>query len=240
LRRWLVVLAAGLTVVALGYAIYVPGLDFYTPTALGIANRVNAVPGIGWVLVLYSLIMLAATMVFRGIRRGRSLAAAVTLLACVLIGASWVQSITEEADAFTRASREGQDVLTSVRTALPDPPHGSTIWTFGQPAEISPGIPIFGNTWDMTSSVQLMYSDPTMRSFVGFSGTTFVCRPDAIVPGGPSYVVPNPRALENLSSAYGETYFVETTTGRWKRLDTPAQCRRASASFQRSPAFASG
>ena len=35
LRRWLVVLAAGLVVVSLGYAIYVPGTDYYNPLGPG-------------------------------------------------------------------------------------------------------------------------------------------------------------------------------------------------------------
>jgi hypothetical protein len=237
LRRWLAVLAAGLLVVALGYAIYVPGIDYYEPLAPGIANRVNAVPGIGWVLALYALIMLAATLALRGLRDARILAPGLAALACALIAVGWVRSDLRDADAFTNSYQEGQRVLASIGAALPKAPPKSTIWTFGQPTEIAPGIPVFGNTWDMTASVQLLYEDPTLRSYVGFTDTSFECRPDGVVAAGnPSYPRP-PLGLGAFGSPYGNTYFVETTTGRIESIRNPSQCVRAAHSFHRSPAY---
>jgi uncharacterized membrane protein len=237
LRRWLTVVAGGLIVVALGYGIFVPAMDYYTPLGPGIANRINAVPSIGWVLVLYGLIMLAGTMAFRGLPRARYMASAGALLACLVVSASWLQSVSRDSDAYMRAYSEGQKVLRAVETALPDPPSGSTIWTFGQPVEIAGGVPVFGNPWDMTNSVQLMYDDPTIESYVGQPGTTFSCRPDAIVPGGPAYTSPDPSQVAVLSSSYDRTYFIDTVGGRIETITTPAQCRRARTSFQRSPAL---
>lgn len=238
LRRWLAVLGAGLVVVLLGYSIFVPGIDYYIPMGAGIANRVNAVPSIGWVLALYALIMLSATLAFRGLAGSRVLASGLTLLACALVAVGWVQTTTRDADAYTSAFREDERVLAAIRAALPDPPPGSTIWTFGQPVEIAPGVPVFGNTWDMTASVQLMYGDPSIRSYVGFPDTTFECRPDAIVPGGnPSYPpAPSPE-IGVFASSYDGTYFVDTTSGRIESIQTPEQCKHAADSFERSPAY---
>ena len=237
LRRWLLTIVGGLTVVALGYGIFVPAMDYYTPLGPGIANRINAVPSIGWVLVLYGLVMLAATMAFRGLPRARQVASGAAVLACIVVSASWLQIVDRDTDSFMRAYSEGQNVLGAVARAVPDPLPRSTIWTFGQPVEIAVGVPVFGNTWDMTSSVQLMYDDPTVESYVGHPGTTFACRSDGIVPGGPVYASEHPAQLAALTSSYGRTYFVDTVRGRAQAIRTPKQCRQARASFPRSPAL---
>lgn len=236
LRRWLAVLGAGLIVVALGYSIFVPGIDYYEPLAPGIANRVNAVPAIGWVLILYATVMLAATLALRGLRDSRSLTSGVAVLACAAVAVGWVQSNLRHADAYTDAYLEGQRVLGTIRAAVPAPPPGSTIWTFGQPLEVELGVPVFGNTWDMRDSVALMYEEPTIESYVGFPGTTFECRAGGVVPGGvASYPAVPPGQLGEFGSPYGRTWFIETTTGRVEAIRTPRQCRRASARFERSP-----
>ena len=241
LRRWLAVLVGGLLVVVLGYAVFVPGIDYYAPLGPGIADRVNAVPSIGWVLSLYALIMLSATLVFRGVTGSRALTSALVSLACALVAIGWMQSISRDSDAYTSAHIEDQRVLAVIRAVLPEAPTHGTIWTFGQPVEIAPGVPVFGNTWDMTTSVQLMYDDPTIRSFVGFPGTTFECAPQAIVPGGhAAYPPADPGQPSAFSSTYGTTYFVDTVTGRTEALLDPAQCRHAAESFERSPPLPGG
>jgi hypothetical protein len=240
LRRWLLAVAGGLVVVVLGYGIFIPAMDYYTPLGAGIANRINAVPSIGWVLVLYGLVMLAATMAFRDLPRAVQATSGAALLACVVVSASWLQSVDRDADSFMRAYSEGQRVLDAVGTAVPDPPSGSTIWTFGQPVEIAPGVPVFGNTWDMTSSVQLLYDNPTVESLVAHPGTTFHCRRDGIAPGGPVYASEDPAQRAALMSEYGRTYFVDTVGVRGQAIRTPAQCRKARGAFPRSPALPVG
>ena len=240
LRFWLWALLAGVIIVVLGYAIFVPGIDYYAPLGLGIANRVNAVPGVGWVVALYSWLALSTTLAFRSLPGSRRAHSAFLAAAAIFIASGWMKSISQDADAFTAAFREDERVLATIQAALPEPPRGSTIWTFGQPVEIAPGVPVFGNTWDMTSSVQLVYNDPTISSYVAFPGTTFDCRPDGILPGGnEAYLVaaPHRNLLSSFASRYGRTYFLDTTTGRLEQIRTPGQCRAAAESFPRSPAF---
>ena len=239
LRRWLVVLGAGLVVLILGYAIYVPGTDYYNPLAPGVGNRVNAVPSIGWVLVLYAILMLGATLAFRGLPRARLLSSIGAGAACVLISISWVRSVNDYSDYFTGAYNEDVRVLTTIREALPDPRPESTIWTFGQPVEFAPGVPVFGNTWDMTGSVQLQYDDPTLTSLVAEEGTTFYCRPGEVLPGGPTYSVEGMPDTD-FASPYGRTYFLDTSTGRTERIDSRQQCVKADQSFERSQIILGG
>jgi len=234
LRRWLVVLAAGLVVVTLGYAIYVPGTDYYNPLGPGVANRVNAIPSIGWCLIVYAILMLATTLAFRGLPKARLLSSIGAVVACALISIGWVRSVNDYSDYFTGAYLEDVRVLTTIREAIPNPRPESTIWTFGQPVEFAPGVPVFGNTWDMTGSVQLQFDDPTLTSLVGQEGTTFSCAQGSVLPGGPTYAAegkPNPE----LASRYGRTYFIDTSTKRVVRIDNKRQCRMAARNFERSP-----
>ena len=238
LVRWLGVSVAGLAVVALGSSIYAPGPDFYIPLAEGIGNRVNAVSGIGWVLVIYAWLKLVVSVAARRLARPEVATLAAVGTICAAIGVVWANSAAEDANAYDEAHREDQRVLASIRTAIPEPPAGSTIWAFGQPVQVVPGVPVFGNVWDMTSAVQLLYGDPTLKSFVGYPDTTFACRDHAVVPGGdPTYVTTLPPTANYFASRYGRVYFVDTANGREVAIRTPAACRRAAGSFRRSPSY---
>ena len=238
LRRWRGTAAYGCVLVVLGYLIFVPTFEFYTPMSLGLGNRVNAVPGIGWVLILYAEIRLIATMLFDGGLGRAGLAAGVVCVCVALVGANWLTSVWRQADLYEQAYHEGERTLDIVTRVLPDPAPESTIWTFGQPVEMSPGIHVFANTWEMTHSVQVRYGDPNMKSFVGYPGTGFRCANSTVSPyGHPQYDGQDATARRYLRSRYGRTYFVNTTTGRVERIASRAQCRRADSSFQRSPAY---
>jgi hypothetical protein len=236
LRRYLFLIAAGLVVIALGYSIYVPGINYYEPTMEGIADRINAVPGFGWVFVLYGSIGILATLVLG--RRWRNLVPlGATVLSAILV-ALWLPLIATESRNYVKGFEEGQRVLGLVRSAVPDPPPHTTIWTFGQPVEVANGVPIFGNTWDMTYSVQLMYGDRTIRSYVGFPGTYIECLATKLVPGGnASYPTASPPGSSAYASDYGTVYFVNTVTGQFERIDSRGQCLQALRSYRNSPAF---
>jgi hypothetical protein len=237
LRRWLVAMLGGLVVVGLGYVIYAPGTDYYVPLGPGIINRVNAVPSLGWALVLYAGAMLAATLALQGLPRARLWASVVASGACGLIAIGWLQPISTYSDYFTRAYEEDVRVLANIETALPNPRPHSTIWTFGQPVEITPGVPVFGNTWDMTASVQLTYDDPTITSLVAGPATVFQCGPDGVLPGG-GYAQEDGSPNPLYGSPYGLTYFVDTGTSRAILVKDRKQCRRAIEVFALSPPYA--
>jgi hypothetical protein len=236
LTRWLATLVGGVAVVAAGYAIFVPAIDFYAPMSPGLGNRVNALAGIGWVLVVYSLVMLAATLAFRGLELRRPLTAGVAIAVCLIVGGSWLGAVRDEGRDYERAYEEGQRVVSAITAAVSDPRPGSTVWAFGQPAEMAPGIPIFGDTWDLRHRVKLAYGDPSLAGYVAFDGTTFDCRRRRVVPGGhPKYLVEDPWWVEGFDSPYGRTYFVDTTSGRAVAVDSRRTCRQAARSLPRSP-----
>jgi len=233
LQRWLLTMAAGLVIVVLGYVIYAPGTDYYLPLNPGIGNRINVVPSFGWVLILYAGAMICATLALRGIPRARAWISPVAAIGCALIAAGWLGSISNESAAFTKAHEEDERVLATIERSIPDPKPGSTIWTFAQPVEVIPFVPVFGNTWDMTSSVKLRYDDPSLTSLVAYPETNFECGIDAVIPAGrySEDGAPNPA----WASRYGLTYFVNTTSGEWAEIDNRKQCLGAVAHFPEAP-----
>lgn len=235
LRRWLLTMAGGAVVVFLGYVIYAPGTDYYEPLLPGIGNRINVVPGFGFVLMLYGGARLFATLALQNVPRSRLLASVAAATACALIASGWLSNIGLYAGYFTRASEEDQRVLAAVKAAVPEPPPKSTIWTFGQPVELTPGVPVFGNTWDMTAAVRLLYGDGSLDSYVGFPGTEFACYREHMFPKG-TYLEPI-HATAQHNEAYGTIYFVDTNTGRVERIDNQRECKAAAEEFELSPAY---
>lgn len=236
LRGLFALTAAGLVVIALGYLIYAPGIDYYLPLAEGIGDRVNAVAGIGWVLCLYALVAMTATLLTMWLRQG-ALAAILGTVALVLaLGLSWLSPIADESRAYLDADEASDRVLNVVQRAVPDPPRGSVIWTFGQPVEAAVGVPIFANYWNMTAAVQLRYHDRHLRSFVALPGTRFACTSEGVVPGGSfEYPPPPPGKLGDFGSRYGRTYFVDTERGQFATIDSRARCMELRGAFRLSP-----
>lgn len=235
LRTWLWVSAAGLCVVALGYASFIPAGGYYEPLAPGLADRVNAVPSIGFVLILYALAMLAALLVFHRLSKRDVLSGSAALLACGAVAVGWLQDLSGQKEAFIQAYREAERVAGSVQAAVPKPVPNSTIWTFGQPMAIAPGVPVFDQWGNMAARLKVAYGTPMLNGLVGAPGTRFECGPTEIVPHGPLYDGSQSLAGRYNTSYYGQTYFVDTTTGRANRIRTPQQCRKAARSFPRSP-----
>jgi hypothetical protein len=233
LQRWLLTMAAGAVVVVLGYVIYAPGTDYYQPLLPGIGDRVNLVPSFGWVLMLYAGAMLIATLALRDVRRARTWISVAAALGCLLIAAGWLRTIGTYSGYYSRAYQEDVRVLTTMQENLPNPKEGSTIWTFGQPVEEGPGVPIFGNTWDMTTSVQLKYDDPTLTSLVAYPENEFECTAAGVNPKG-RYAVEGVTPPQYISP-YGKTYFIDTTSGENMAIESRQDCEAAIGSYPLAP-----
>ena len=234
LRFWLWTLIAGFIVVVLGYLSFVPADDTYEPLAPGVGNRVNSVPEIGFVLVLYALIMLAAVLLAARASRPARFATAGGIATCAAVALAWLPTIHGEEDAFVAAHREEDRVIRTIRKAVPAPVAGSTIWAFGQAIWTAPGVPIFDQFGSLGARIRLTYGDLSLNGMVGAPGTSFSCGGEAIVPHGPTYPETGGPASPN-ASAYGQTYFVDTQSGRGELVHDPRQCLKAAAQLPSSP-----
>jgi hypothetical protein len=240
LRALLGLGAAGMVVVVLAYLLYVPALDYYQPLARGIGDRVNALAGIGWVLFLYAALALASTLVALALRAPSILARLATAALAALLFLSWLGDVSGESHAYITAGREGQRVLGVIERAVPRAGRQAAIWAFGQPVEVSRGVPLFANYWNMTAAVALAYHDPGLRSFVALPGTSFECTAAGVVALGAEYTPPPPGSLGAFGSAYGQTWFVDTVRGQFARIDDRAECVEAGGAFALSPPLPPG
>lgn len=231
LRRWLTVMAAGVLIILACYVIYIPALDYYVPMRVGIADRINAVPSIGWVLLFYGGARMIGALIFQNVPNGRRLGQAVAVVGCCLVAIGWIRVLHDESNSYTGAFREDLRVLNSIQTAIPNPAPESTIWTFGQPVLYAPEIPVFGNTWDMTTSVQLQYDDPSLTSYVALPEIQFKCTAAGVEPS----VAYSPEEAPVLASTYGHTYFINTNTGENVLIKSQAECERVAGTYEPSP-----
>jgi len=232
LRVYLTATVAGLVVVVAGYAMYVPAIDYYTPAAYGIGNRVNNVASIGWALLLVSIVMIVTTLVGRVSLQSRRFAQAIALVALLLVALQYVDQLRTDAKRYQRAYTTGAAALATMQESVPKPPAGAMVWTFGQPIEQVPGIPVFGNTWDMTSSVQLMWRDSTIYSVPAYPDLQFDCGSGMVGPAG-DLLEEGPYRVR-----YGKAYFVNTVTGAYAVPRNRPECLRITRKWARSAAAA--
>jgi len=229
LRRYLVTALAGTVVVVAGYAMYVPGIDYYTPAAYGIGNRVNNVASIGWALLLVSIAMLAVTLARRAIPGSRGYVQAIALCALLLVALQYAGQVRADASRYQKAYATGARALATMRARVPKPPAGSLVLAFGQPIEQVAGIPVFGNTYDMTSSVQLLWNEPKIVSIPAYPDMKLDCRRRALE-------LASARIEQRTASVpYGRAYFVNTVSGVYVVPRDRAACVRVTKTWKRSP-----
>lgn len=228
LGAWLLAALGGFVAALAGWLVFVPADPYYSPLTLGVGNRTNVLAAIGLVVLVYALLVLLVRLVFRGLGSWGPRVPFVAAALGAVIGAGYIDTVGDDKAAYDEAYRIERRVLDAVVSTVPDPPPGSTIYTFNHPAFLEPGVPVFAATWDLNGAVRLQLGDPSLSAFPAFAGTTFVCRDDALHPEGNGY---GPAQGE----AYGRTFFVDVNGGRTARIFDRRSCVDAVASFQPGP-----
>lgn len=226
--RWLRWALGGLVAAAAGWLVFVPADGYYSPLTLGLGNRTNVLAAVGIVILVYSLLMLVARLAFRGVPGWGVRVPLVAALLGAVVGAGYVEQLDEDKHAWDEAYRAEQRILDVIAQNLPDPPDGSTIYTFNHPAFLQLGVPVFGATWDLNGAVRLHLRDGSLAGFPAFEGTTFVCRDDALHPEGNGYG-------PGQGEAYGRAFFVDAGDGRVARIFDRRSCLEAVRTFTPGP-----
>jgi len=229
LGRWLAMVGGGLAIVIAGWVLYVPADPYYNPAQPGVGNRVNAMAAIGLTIVVYAVIVLSVTLLFRGLPHRARAAAALSAVLAAMLAIGYADKTRDDQQAWARATTAANDVLAAITSAIPDPPVGSTIYTFGHPGSERPGILVFGFTWDLQGAVRLEYNDPGVTAYPILEGTTIDCQDELIAPVGPGWVP------EWHGGRYGLTYFVDAQSAVAERIDSKEACLSTSSSFIPGP-----
>jgi hypothetical protein len=212
MRRWLVAAGIGALIAAAGWALFIPAPRWYEPLSPGTMNRMNVLAAAGIAVLVYALVRMAAGLVAG---RRAPLVAAVALSA---IGAGYVVQVLDDQRGWKRSADVQDEVLAAVRTGVPDPPAGATIYTFGAPSFVAPGIPSFSLQFDLRAAVQLEYGDGTLLAYPVRGNDVIRCGAGALRPDGGTYTAEH-------GAAYGEAWFVYVPERTAVRIDGPAECR---------------
>jgi hypothetical protein len=221
LGRWLAGAGAGGLVALAAWAVYVPATDHYTPTAAGTVNRMNAAAAIGIALLVYSCIVLGSRVLGRLMRVPSSAASSTVAVLTLALAGGYLARSLADARPWDAAAAEQRRVLADMHSALPRLRSASTVYMFGAPAAIGPGIPVLGTTLDLSSAMRVSYSDADLTGVPIGASSAIACGPAGARAGG-------------VAAAYGDAYLLDVAERRAIRLLDRRQC----LALARSSAFA--
>jgi hypothetical protein len=193
------------------WAVYVPATDHYAPTTAGSLNRMNAAAAIGIVVVLYSCIVLAARTLGRLACMPASSALAVAAAVTLALAAGYLARSLGDARQWDAAAADQRREVAGMHRALPSVRRGSTVYVFGAPLAVGPGIPVLGTTLDLTSAMRISYSDPQVVGVPIGASASIACGPRGPLAAG-------------VGASYGDAYMLDIAKRRALRLVDRRQC----------------
>ena len=220
--RWLLALGgAGLLVAVAGWAMLSVADDFYSPAAVGVGNRINALARLGIVAAVVASAQIAATLVLS--RRPRIRQQFTPWLAVVLVavvGAGYLGKLGADRGAWMRASSARNAVLQRLRGEVAHLPAGSTLIAGGFAFYAAPGVPVFAADWDLNGAAELLLNDSSLQAWPESPGA-LKCRPSGVGVTGIS---------AGQVAPYGRTVFVNVATGATTRIDSVTACQKLAQS----------
>jgi hypothetical protein len=158
-RAWLALIAAGILIFGLGYAIFVVNTDvWFTSTSLG--NRVAIGAAIGIAILFVGVIGWICSILPMKSGRQTLFCLAVSLLAGTgflinnVLASYWIKAYTEQ-----------QSILNDLKENVPALPVGSTFVLDGVCLEKG-GAYLFTGKRDLTSTLWMVYGDPSLQATV--------------------------------------------------------------------------
>lgn len=224
LRPFAGLFVLGAAVTALGWVVFVPADVYYTPSIYGFTNRVNALAGVGLVMVVYAAAGMVGALVGALRPRTTAIATAVTLALGVLLGAGYVKVLDRHSDLWVGAFRGQMSALGMIKGQYPRLPDDSTVLTFNYPGYQAPGVPIFAVSWDLNAALKLQYDNPSLSGYPIVAPTTVRCERAGVLPEGGAITGAAP-------IPYGRAILFEVPTGRHDVPRDAAACRSVLPSY---------
>jgi hypothetical protein len=211
LGRWLALAGAGTVTALAAWAVYVPASDHYLPGLAGTVNRMNAGAAIGIAVLLYSCVVLSTRVLVRLTRLPASAAGLLVGAAALALGAGYVARSLADARSWDAAAADQRRELADMHRALPSLQPASTVYVFGAPAAVGPGIPVLATTLDLTSAMRVSYSDPRLVGVPIGASATIACGPRGPLVAG-------------VGASYGDAYVLDVAKLKAVRLLDRGQC----------------
>ncbi|MFL5825054.1 MAG: hypothetical protein ACJ76V_00875 [Thermoleophilaceae bacterium] len=224
-ERWLVragvatgFLAAG-SVMLLGSGLH--------PLSEGGANRGNIFIALPFTALVWFLAMAAVTVLLSGQRVRFQPVVTVAVLA--LVAAGYVARVYGDESDWSRAHDLQDRALATLGRSVPRPAAGTTVYLLGVPSQVAPHVPVFDATYDFDGALRLLWHEPRDHGYPVYAGVGIAC-------GGSSL---HPTLGDEFGPAqgarYGSALFVDGSSGRWRRIDSQAECTSALRQFPPGP-----
>lgn len=210
--------AAGVAVVALGYAMFVPSPPAYAPLNPGTGDRVNLIAALGFALAAYggALVVggLAARLLPQAWRRAPALLTGVVLVA---IAAGYAVQGRRHQRQWERAAALQQPVLAPLRAGASRLPPGATVFAWGHRRFAAPGVPVFATSWDLNGAIKAVTGDPSLSAFPLGMRRRLLCRPRVVGP------FPTLDKRERRTP-YALAFLLRVSDGRIEPIATRGRC----------------
>ena len=126
-------------------------------------------------------------------------------------------------------------MLAAIERSVPSPPAGSTILTFGHPARVAPGVPVFYDNWDLSGAVRLMWLDRDFVAYPVLHGSALACDAAALEMRSLATPSATPIVPRDRRVPYGRAILVDVPRARALHPVDRDQCRRALAQLTPGP-----
>lgn len=225
LRDWLRWIAIGAGAVAAAYFMFL-GSHLH-PRDPGIDNRINVFAGLAYCLLAYAVVACGARLLLRSPPR----AAAATVAIAIAIATGYAIKLSDDESAWKSAAERQEKVLDRVDHRLLPIPDGSTVLSFGVPAQTAPEVPIFNRSWDLTGALRLRSGQASLRAYPVFEGVQVRCGSKLAIDGGAGYGA--------FTLGYRRLFFFDPKQGA-REIRSWRQCANILPRFKPGPVDLSG
>ena len=228
-RRWLAIAGIALVGILAGYAVYIPADAYYFPLQEGLAGRVNVGVAAPFALLLVAVAVLAALVLFHWVADARRVALTAAAAYAALLLAAFAQDLRTDLRVWDRSADEQYRTLNIVEDAVPKPPPNAVVFTFGQAGVVTPGLPIFYATWELTNALRATYDRADLLAAPMIEGRGVYCEGGGVL----GSIVDTQEVLQR--APYGRAVFVDVATGRASTIRSQKQCMRLSRTYIPGP-----
>jgi hypothetical protein len=216
------------------------GTSLY-PTSDGTDNRGNVLAAYGYVVLAYALLQSIVGAVLKPPRLGRPVrVAAVSAAVGLVLATGYLVQLRRDIGRWDEANRLQEQSLARLSDAVKGGVAGRTLYVFGAPSRVSPGIPVFWDTGDLDGAVRIMFDEPTVTAIPIYGRTRVICGRRELFPSLPGYPNgPDGGYGEDQAARYGAARFVDLRTGTVKTIHDRRGCVAAKKQFVPGPIFAS-
>jgi hypothetical protein len=229
LRGWMWMVAGGIILAILGWVVFIPADPYYTPSVYGFTNRVNAVAGLGLVVLVYGVLGIAGAAVRRVTRTPPVVASIITIGLAALLGAAYVRVLERHERIWNLAGRFETQGMAQIKARFPHLAPGTTLFVAGYPANETLGVPIFSTDYDLNAYLRLTYGTRQVAAYPVLPGLQLSCGTTGVSltgPGYPSSVAP-----------YGQAWLVNLGTDRQVRPASQRACAQSISQYGPGPLY---